>query len=313
VWTPVRNADGTVTVAVVAVPGDLLHRGVTRAWLVLAGVGVLLLLLGVALADRLGRSMVRSVEELGHVTRRLQAGDFDARVEPSGPPEVEDVGHAVNELAVRIGEQLAAEREAAADISHRLRTPLAALRLEAEGLTDVAERERLGASVEQLTEEVSEVIREARRPRTRPAGGGSDLVAVAAERLAFWSVLAEDQGRPWTSDLPDGPVPVAVPAGELVAAIDALLANVFGHTPEATAFHLSVRADRDGASLTVRDDGPGFPPGALERGRSGAGSTGLGLDIARRTAERAGGGLHLVADGPGAVVELRFGAPAAPR
>ncbi len=54
--------------------------------------------------------------------------------------------------------------------------------------------------------------------------------------MAFWSVLAEDTGRTVELDLAPGPLPVAVPADELAAAVDALLGNVFAHTPDGTAF-----------------------------------------------------------------------------
>jgi signal transduction histidine kinase len=64
--------------------------------------------------------------------------------------------------------------------------------------------------------------------------------------------------------------------------------------------------------LTVTDAGPGFPASqtaALTRGASGSGSTGLGLDIARRAAE-AGGGTLLLDTGPhgGARVRLELAA-----
>src|SRR5207244_5031415 len=69
--------------------------------------------------------------------------------------------------------------------------------------------------------------------------------------------------------------------------------NVFAHTPDGAA--LTIRLSRraaGGAWLVVTDDGPGFP-GAdpTERGQSSDGSTGLGLDIARRIAEASGGTL----------------------
>jgi signal transduction histidine kinase len=97
--------------------------------------------------------------------------------------------------------------------------------------------------------------------------------------------------------------------------VDALLGNVFAHTPDGTAFAVRLVARAGGgALLTVADHGPGIPEpirwGAL-RGTSGGGSTGLGLDIARRAAAEAGGGLSLDA-GPsgGADVTLELGPPA---
>jgi signal transduction histidine kinase len=112
---------------------------------------------------------------------------------------------------------------------------------------------------------------------------------VLADRLAFWSVLAEDQGRATTVVGGERPVPVGLPRDELILAIDALLGNVFAHTPEGTALRVTV----SGHGLVVEDAGPGIrdPAAAVRRGVSGAGSTGLGLDIAQRVA-RAGGG-HL--------------------
>ena len=60
----------------------------------------------------------------------------------------------------------------------------------------------------------------------------------------------------------------------------------------------------------MADDGPGFDATAVERGRSGGGSTGLGLDIARRTAEASGGAMDVISSGRGTEEVLRLGPPA---
>jgi signal transduction histidine kinase len=100
-------------------------------------------------------------------------------------------------------------------------------------------------------------------------------------------------------------------AADLAAAVDALLGNVFTHTPEGTSLQVALRpGDGGGAVLTVADDGPGFSAEAVERGRSGGDSTGLGLDIARRTAEASGGALRIAAGGHGSSVVLELGPPA---
>ncbi|TYC07196.1 HAMP domain-containing histidine kinase [Micromonospora sp. WP24] len=307
------RTDGTGVIRV-AVPRGELTDGVTFAWLVLALLGLLLVLIGLVVADRLARTLVRPIGDLSAVSHRLANAELDARVTPSGPPELREVAGALNHLAGRIQVLLLQEREQVADLSHRLRTPLTALRLEAESLRDPDDASRITAAVDGLERAVTGLIRQARWRRTPAAGPtGSDAAAIVAERVAFWSVLAEDTGRPVTLDLAAGPLPVGVPADELAAAVDALLGNVFAHTPDGTPFAVRL-ADAGGqAVLTVADEGPGLPADAARRGASAAGSTGLGLDIARRAAQAAGGRLELrTAAGGGAEVLLRLGPPALP-
>ena len=309
VLVPVVVADGSTAVVRVLVPAETLHRGVAEAWLVLGGLGVALVLLAVLFADRMARSIVHPVERLAEAAHRLGQGDLRARVAPEGPPEIAEVGRAFNRLAQRVGELLVAGREAVADLSHRLRTPLTALRLDSEGVSEPDERQRIAEGVDELERAVDRVILEARRPVRDGMGATSDLARVARQRVEFWAALAEEQRRSWSWDAPDGDVPVAVPADELEAALDALLGNVFAHTPEGSAFRVAVEAGPGGgARVVVEDEGPGFAgDGSVPRGASGAGSTGLGLDIARRTAEGTGGALRVVeADNGGARVELEF-------
>jgi signal transduction histidine kinase len=297
VLVAVQGVAGTGVVRVF-VSDAALTRGVAQAWIGMLVLGLALIGLGIVVADRLARAVTRPVSALAHVSHRLAAGDLTARATPGGPPEVRSVALALNHLAGRIGELLAEERETVADISHRLRTPLTALRLEAESLRDREEAARMGAGVDALERAVSSVITQVRR-RTLERGG-CDAAEVVAERVVFWSALAEDQGREVTRRLSPGPLPVPVSAADLAACVDALLGNVFAHTDEGVPFSVLLSAAGDGVRLVVADSGPGFPAsaggtlaGAAERGRSGAGSTGLGLDIARRTAESAGGRLHL--------------------
>ncbi len=294
ILVPVRAGDGSVGVVGVAVSAGELSRGVGSSRVVLALVALLLAGLGVALADRLARSTVASVEELGEVAARLVSGDLDARVGEGGPPEVSGVGHTINTLAARIVDLLRVEREAIADLSHRLRTPLTALQLDVDSLRSKAERDRLGADVARVSQAVTTLIRGARTYGDRSSSQTADLAAVASERVAFWSAPAEDQDRSWTWSPPDEPIVVGAGAEELSAALDALLGNVFQHTPEGTPFGVEVTVDRTRrvATLVVEDQGPGI---RIEprRGRSGGASTGLGLDIVRQTAERFGGTLTI--------------------
>lgn len=211
---PVQGLAGGTAVIRSYVPAAALHDGVDRSVAVLGVLALGLFGVGLLIADRLGRNLVGSVQALAKTADRLAAGDLTARVTPSGPPEIKHVGAELNRLAGRIGELLGAVREEVADLAHRLRTPVTAL--------------RLNADVDDLSRLVDEVIRTALRP-VRDGGGGR---------------------------------------------------------------------------LTVADAGPG--PG--EAGSSG--STGLGLDIVRRTAEASGGGLQLDrSDLGGLRADATFGAP----
>jgi len=290
------------------VPASESGRGVTRSWLVLAGLGILLMLVGLAVADRLARSLVRPIVGLSEVSHRLANAELTARAEPDGPPEMREVAGALNHLAGRIQELLRQEREQIADLSHRLRTPLTALRLEAEALRDPQESARLTAAADALERAVSGLIRQARRRSDAAEPARCDAAPVVADRVAFWAVLAEDTDRELTAALDPGPLPVALPAGELAAAADALLGNVFAHTPDGTPFAVRLTPVPGGAVLVVADRGPGLPAGLERRGVSGADSTGLGLDIARRAALSSGGHLEIYAgQGGGAVIEMHLG------
>jgi signal transduction histidine kinase len=299
----VLAASSLVLASVLAAVWELL-RPEPHAWLVLGCAGLGVLAVSVALADRLARSLVRPITGVAQAADRLAAGDLSARAELAGPPEVRRVGAGLNRLARRIGELLAYERETMADVSHRLRTPMTALRIDAESLQDHFERARMLVDVDALEGTVDEVIVAARRP-ARTGLVTCDAVAVVAERSAFWRPLAEDTERTMTVELADGELPVRVTADDLRTCMDVLLENVFSHTPEgvALAVRLSARA-AGGAWLVVSDDGPGFPgTGPAERGSSTGGSTGLGLDIVRRVAETSGGTLTIgrSASGGGAV------------
>src|SRR6266702_1197876 len=93
-----------------------LSRGVTGAWLVLAGLGVILLGLGVAVADRLVGTVTLPIAELARVSHVLAAGDLEARASLAGPPEVREVAGGLNHLAGRIRDLIWQERERVAGL-----------------------------------------------------------------------------------------------------------------------------------------------------------------------------------------------------
>ncbi|MFJ5548114.1 sensor histidine kinase [Streptomyces sp. NPDC093225] len=300
---PVVLPADRVAVVEAFVPGEELERGVLASWGVMLLVAAGLVGGSVLVADRLGARVVRSSRSLSEAALALGSGDLEVRVEPDGPPELQEAGAAFNTMADRVVRLLALERELVADLSHRLRTPLTALFLEAERLEGTPDGRRIAVAVGALEEQLTEIITTARAPlaaapagaatkagsaRTSRYGGhaGCDLAEVVLERMEFWSVLAQQQGRSCERYATPRPTPVRVEEDEVAAVLDALVGNVFRHTPQGTAFGVRVERTEDRVVLTVDDAGPGVarPDRARTRGVSVGGSSGLGLDIAGRSA-----------------------------
>ena len=153
------------------------------------------------------------------------------------------------------------------------------------------------------------IIREARRPVRREEHQGSDLAGVVRERLAFWGPLASDQQRQVSSNIGEESMHVSIPLVDAEAVIDALVENVLSHTPEGTPFAVTLEREGTSAVLIVEDAGPGFTDAtAVQRGTSRGDSTGLGLDIVRRTVEDNGGTLAIGESIPlnGAAIVIRL-------
>ncbi|MFG2314112.1 sensor histidine kinase [Streptomyces tendae] len=298
---PVALSSGQIAVVEVYVPESEVTNGVGTAWAVLAAVGAALIVGSVAVADRLGVRMVQPARRLVDGAHELGEGKLGARVPVEGPDELRRAAVAFNSMADQVVQLLANERELAADLSHRLRTPLTVLRLNAASLGDGPAAEQTRAAVEQLEREVDTIIRTAReaKPQTAAAGPGAgcDAAEVVRERMGFWSALAEDEGRKWRVAGADRPVRIPVARADLTASLDALLGNVFRHTPEGTAFAVDLHNGEDAVIVLVSDAGTGIsdPEAAMARGRGSGtdGSTGLGLDIVRRMAESTGGDVRI--------------------
>ena len=296
VYAPAYSESGMVVTRMVIAPDELAQRRrpARRAELVLLG----LLLLGVAVGAAhilAGRLITDPIERLVDAANALQEGRLETRAPEDGPLEIMALAQSLNRLARKIKDLLASERESVADLSHRLRTPVTALRLDADSISDPEVAERFRSHVDHLERTVDAVVREARLPPGPSVSPQCDVAQVVDERVAFWSALAEEQGRRLRVHLPKGPAWGRIDTHDLTAVVDVLIDNVFAHTEDGVPLEVSVMiTPQRFVALLVEDGGPGLPSAdVVTRGRSGGGSSGLGLDIVRRAAIAAGGALEL--------------------
>jgi signal transduction histidine kinase len=263
-----------------------LSAGVGLAWVIIIGLGLVLCAAAIGVASLAGGNISRPLVAVTATAHRLREGDLAARAPLAGTSETVELGAALNGLATRIEQLLAAERDNVAGLAHRLRTPVTALRLEAEQVSDPQSAAALTESVGQLQDAIDAVVREARQPLREDLPAGCDARAVVAERIDFWTPLAEDQGRHLDVRLPTGSLPVPLSALGLGDAVDIGIDNVFAHTTEGTGFSVSLDEVSGQAVLTITDDGSS-PSAEEEVPRRG--TSGQGLRILHRLVTEVGG------------------------
>ncbi len=250
----------------------------------------------------------------------------------SMPTELKPLGRSLNALLARLDEALATQRRFTADAAHELRTPLAAIKLQAELAARTPQGEErdaafaaLDAGIDRATHLVDQLLTMARLEPGGPARDARDvdLAGVVRDAVVARAALAEDKAI----DLGLVRAPPATIRGDgasLAMLVGNLLDNALRYTP--ANGQVDVAIDRDDASvvLSVVDTGPGIPAAERERvferfyrvtdaaaaatERSGAKGSGLGLSIVRRIAEAHGATVELAdgADGRGLAVRVRF-------
>jgi len=300
VYVPIALDAGT-SVVVASIPVEDLYAGVAEAWWTIGATGTALLAVSLLVAGQAARRISEPLLEVAATAHRLRDGDLTARAAEIGPGETREVAAALNGLAERISGLLVEARAAVGELAHRLRTPVTALRLDLDAVGDPELAYRLQDRVVALQRAIDVIVKEARREVRDDLAQGCDLAEAVHERVEYWRALAEDQGRSVQVDLPQGPMPVGLGRLDADDVVDILIDNVFAHTGEAVDFGVSVWLDDGTVHLKVQDRGPGFAATMSRR----TGSTGLGLDIARRTVATRGGRLITSPIGqPGASVEV---------
>ena len=293
------NTDHTLQIQIAQEPSR--HAALDRLALWRMAGGALLLLVVAAvliwlIVDATLLPLQRTTASVG------ERSEQDLReVDAAGAPrEVWPLVDALNRLLKRIRTALQTERRFTADAAHELRTPLAAIRANAQvlvGARDQAEREStvrdLLASVDRSARLVEQLLALARadQPLQDDKLREVDIADVAREQLAAHRTRAEQRGIELQAALQAGATR-ADPA-LLSVMVRNLLDNALRYTPPGGHITIATGADANGPVLTVEDDGPGIPEAERERvferfhrlQSQRASGSGLGLSIVRRVAD----------------------------
>jgi len=270
---------------------------------------------------------LRPVGKMATAARRISVENLAERLERSGAgDELDRLAQTFNDMLTRLEKQVTQLRQFTADAAHELRTPLAALRGNAEvALSGRRSTDELRAVLAEAIEEYDRLARiaddllllaraDARQKLIRPARFRLDRAVV--DVVDLFSPAAEERGVSLTlSDCNE--IWIDGDDGRLRQMLGNLLDNAIKFTPAGGTVRVSLSANGV-AELTVRDSGVGIAPEHLphvfdrfyraDRARThDGGGAGLGLSISRTITEAHGGNIRLISEpGDGTTVSVRF-------
>ena len=275
----------------------------TQVTVLVSLVVVLTIAVGTVVAMVTARRLARPLRHVAERATRLGAGDFRLDRARYDLFELDMVAEALDASATALAQLVQRERDLVGDVSHQLRSRLTALQLRLEALTSIpdadaaAEAREALEQAERLADVLDELLaaaREARAVGAEPVDLAQELSGLVEE----WRGVFRSEGRALRARLSPGLLARVTPA-RLREAIGVLLDNALRHG--AGTVTLAARtgdpARADTVVIEVSDGGAGVPdelaPHIFDRGVSGAGSTGLGLALARALVDSDGGRLEL--------------------
>lgn len=269
----------------------------------------------------------RPIAQIDAAIRRLGEGDFEARVEVSGPQDLRHLGRQLDWMRLRLIELEEEKQRFLHHVSHELKTPLAALREGTDllheqvvGALDPAQREVVGI-LRQNTQRMQELIEgllhyhEAQFQRSAPAPVAVELAELIAAVARQHRLTLASKHLHLAIDCPD--ITLEGDREKLAAILGNLLSNAIKFSPRDGTIRIAAASDGTTIRLEVRDEGPGILPEERERvfepffqgsaRQDGpVKGTGLGLAIVREFAAAHGGRVELAPTDKGTcmVVEL---------
>ena len=302
-------------------------------WL-LAGAILVVALLGTGVSTLLANYFSRHFSHAQALAATVANGDYSLHIPESGPAELRNLSHYLNQLAEKLQEQLKIRQVLLANVAHELARPLAGLQLGIESLRNGAINDPdladdLLVSMRQTVRQFESLLDDitlSAQPASRPielkrteVAIGPFLQGIAAR---YWT-LAEARGIRLVVQIQEEALFVHADEKRLNQIIGNLVDNAIKFTLRGKTIRLSAEwADDENIRISVHDGGKGIPPGEMENvfepfyqgdvGRRTKQGMGLGLAIARQLANAHGGSLILrnhPDDGAVAILTLPAGVP----
>jgi signal transduction histidine kinase len=297
-------------------------------WLQFLIAGVLGAGISLVIARWLARGMTQPLRDMAAAARRLEQGDYTTRVHVRGLDEVGQLAAAFNRMSAELEDLERSRRDLVANVSHELKTPIAAIRAHLENLADGVEEadpktlQVMLAQTERLTRLVDQLL-DLSRLESGEAPFQHEVVAIAP--LVSRVISEITIGRSISDVRLDAEVPDDVVAEADAERIHQVLFNLVDNavrfTPPGGEIVVSGMRVDGRVRIRVADTGVGIAPDHLPRvferfyrvdaSRSrDDGGTGIGLAIARSIVEGHGG--RIVAESePGHGSTFTFDLPAA--
>ncbi len=312
-----RAPDGRVLGAVRVSRESLGFRQILREVASRAALLTLLLVLGTASAAALiGRAIASPIERLTQAASRIAQGERQAVLPPPFGREVRTLTQAVESMRRELEGRHLAEK-LAADLSHELKNPVAAIRAAAEVLMDGALDEpeaarRFVSRIAEATQRLQGILNNLLMLTRLQARGvvrePVDLAELTRQSIEAHASQAAHRRVRIQSELP---LEIIVPGDEpwLRRAVDNLIDNAIAFAearPEqAPQVTVQLRHEAERAVLEVKNQGPGISPEIRSRlferfvtTRRDTGGSGLGLAIVAAVAEQHGGRVEVLCPGP---------------
>ena len=262
--------------------------------------------IGWLLARSLSRELSAPLIYLAAQAEQIGSGGVRARVEKSGIEEIDLVSEELARTGERMAGRLAAERQAAADASHQLRTPLTALSMRLEEIELISTEDEVRAEartcleqVERMTNVVTELLDVSKRQTSQTEA--IHILEVFNTAREEWEDQFEAAGRSLVF-LDEAERPILADAGKLGQVLATLIENSLRYGGGTTRVWAHAGTSKRGVVIEVSDEGEGIDeslaPDIFEKGVSGHGSTGIGLALAHDLAQAMGGRLELKTNKP---------------